>query len=455
MSAQELVEEFLGRIDALDGELNSFITVMADSARAQARECDRLRRSDPRPLHGFVVAVKDDIDVAGVRCTAGSRFFADRIADADAEVVRRLRARGAIVIGKVTMHEFAYGATTNNPHFGTCRNPWDTTRIPGGSSGGSGVAVAAGLCMGALGSDGGGSVRIPAALNGVSGLRPTLGTVSQEGVLPIVWSFETVGPMARAVADVAALHDALVAPAAGEATWRGDQANHLGGIVIGVPRHFFFDDVDPEICDAVRAAADELERLGAAIVDVDVSGAGDAVETATIVSRAEALAMHADRLERSPELFGDDVRARLELGRAISGAQLARALEQMRAARTSLSTTFGQVDVVLSPTTEVVAPPIVASEMIPTTARLTRLTWPWSVAGCPALSVPCGLSGEGLPIGLQLAAARHRDGLLLRIGNAYQQATDWHRRWPPAHVERGPDRRVPLLRDTHTADRAS
>src|SRR5262249_22443597 len=254
-------------------------------------------------------ALKDNIDTAGVRTTVGSAFFTDRVPGRDAEVARRLREAGAVLLGKVALHEFAYGATTQNPHHGLCRNPWDVHRIPGGSSGGSGAAVAAELCAAALGTDTGGSVRIPAALNGVSGLRPTTGRVSIRGVFPITWTFDTVGPLARTVEDVALLfsvlagfdpEDPLSVDAAEDA--RGLLAPDIAGLRIGVPRTFFFDDLDEETASSVHAAAEVLAASGALVEQIELPQAERAGETMAPMIWAEAYAIHRDRLEAQPEL---------------------------------------------------------------------------------------------------------------------------------------------------------
>ncbi len=435
--AEAMVRAALERIEATQPAVNAYVTVRAEAAIGEARALDAGGAGAGGPLAGLPGGVKDNIDVAGARGTAGSAHWADRVPRADAEAVRRLREAGAIVVGKTGLHEFAYGVTSNNPHFGAVRNPWDPSRIPGGSSGGSGAALGADTCLLALGTDTGGSVRIPAALNGVSALRPTHGAISTRGTFPVSASLDTVGPMARALADVAVLFEVLaghdpqdpwavdhpLAPAEGA-------ADDLAGLRIGVPDTFFFDGVEPAIERAVRAAAEELARLGADVEEVSVPGAHDAVGTANDLIRAEALSVHLDRLATAPERFGEDVRRRLELGRDVSGVDVAQAVRRMREWRVELAGVFAGVDLLLTPTTNAVAPPIATSEMIETTRRLTRFTYAWSLAGMPAASVPCGASEEGLPIGMQLAAAPWRDRTVLRAGIAFQGATDWHRRRP-------------------------
>ena len=437
-SAEALVQASLHRIAAVEPALNAFITVRAEQALAEARALVEQAGGRAGPLAGLPVAVKDNIDVAGTRGTAGSAFWAERVPDHDAETVRRLRAAGAIVVGKTALHEFAYGVTTNNPHFGPARNPWDPSRIPGGSSGGSGAALGADACLLALGTDTGGSVRIPAALNGVSALRPTFGAISTRGTCPVSASLDTVGPMARALTDVAVLFEVLagfdpadpwavehpLAPA-------GGSPDDLAGVRIGLPGEFFFEDVEPDIERAVRAGADGLAALGADVREIAVPGTAEAVSTANALIRAEALSVHAERMATAPERFGEDVRRRLELGRDVTGVEVALDLRRMREWRAELLAVFAGVDLVLTPTTNTVAPPVEGSEMIETTARLTRFTYAWSLASLPAVSVPCGSSAGGLPIGMQLAAAPWHDRVALRAGIAFQAATDWHRRRPP------------------------
>ncbi len=440
VTSSQLVEEYLARIDALDGELRAFVTVTRDEARARAAEADaeQERGGSLGPLHGLPIALKDNIATAGIRTTMGSTFFADYVPDEDAPVWRRLSEAGAVLLGKTQLHEFAYGATTQNPHHGACRNPWDTERTPGGSSGGSGAATGAGLCAVALGTDTGGSVRIPASLNGVSGIRPTLGRVSNTGVFHITWSFDTVGPLARSLADLAATFDVMAGYDGADVMSINRQAASLvdalgrdpTGIRVGVPRSVFFDDIDADIGAAVRAAADELAAAGLSVEPVDVPGAEDAVESCTHVIWSEATAIHAERLENNPDGFGADVRRRLMFGYDVSGPEYARCVEHGRRWRRTLEQLFESVDVILSPMNGVVAP-LADSEMIETTAKLTRFTYGWSLAGLPALSVPCGLSTGGLPIGLQLTAAPWQDAQLMSVAAAYQDRTGWHDGLPP------------------------
>lgn len=440
VSAVELADAFLERIEETQSTVRAFITVTHDLARADAKRVDREReRGRPLPLDGMPVGIKDNIDVGGARRTVASKFFESYVPEEDAEVVRRLRDAGAVIVGKTFLHEFVFGATCTNPFYGQCRNPWALDRIPGGSSGGSGAALAADLCIGALGSDTGGSVRIPAHLNGASGLRPTFGTVSNRGTFPISWTFDTVGPMARSMHDVARLYavmrsydsfDPRAAPYPRvdplEALERG-----IDGVRIGVPEEFFFDGLGRDIGHLVRAAADDLAGLGGDVFELSLPGVEEAYEICTLMIRADALALHRERLDEHPELFGDDVRERLTLGEAIKGWEYARMVERMYEWRRDMRLRFQtEVDLILTPTANAAAPPIEGAEMIATTAQLTRFTYPWSLAHMPAISIPCGFTSSGLPIGVQLGADHYQEALLFRAGVAYQGITDWHRRRP-------------------------
>ena len=441
VSAAALTRALLERIEARNTRLNAFLAVTAEAAMRDAERIDRERAGggDPGPLDGMPVAIKDNIDVAGTPATAGSAWFRERVPERDAEVVRRLRAAGAVVLGKTALHELAFGATTNNPHFGPCRNPWDPSRIPGGSSGGSGAALGDDLCIGALGTDTGGSVRVPAAFNGVSALRPTYGAISNRGVLSLSPSLDTVGPMARAIEDVERLAGVLIGhdredPFAVEPPARAADtgARSLRGARVGVPSTFFFGPpVEPDVAANARAAAAVLADLGASVEEIEIDGAERALADCAIVIRAEALAEHRERYERDGERLGEDVRRRLALGLEVSGVELAEALGRMRRWRRRMLAVFDAVDVILSPCAPVVAPPIESAETIATSAQVTRLCYPWSLAGLPCVAAPSGLDGAGMPTGLQLAAAPWRDGLALRAGAAYQRATAFHRRRPP------------------------
>jgi aspartyl-tRNA(Asn)/glutamyl-tRNA(Gln) amidotransferase subunit A len=440
LSSRALTDAYLTRIARYDDAVGAFITVAEEEAREQAEIADtHLERGEPvGPLHGLPIGIKDNIDTAGTRTTVGSRFFAHRVPTSDAEVVRRLREAGAVIVGKLSLPEFAYGGTTPNAHHGDCRNPWDLARIPGGSSGGAGAALAADFCACALGTDTGGSVRSPAALNGVSALRPTLGRVSSAGVFPITWSFDTVGPMARSVSDLSAVYEVLAGldpsdPRSVEAHLAA--RDDLGvadpsAVRIGLPSNFYFDAVDPEIVDLVRRAATVLEGLGCATDEVAIPGAAEAEAATRRMISAEALAIHAERLATDAARFGEDVRRRLSSGEAVTGPQYARDVQTGREWRLALSRVFDRFDVLLTPTAGVVAPLAAQTEMIETTRVMTRLTYGWTLAGLPVLALPCGFSGGGLPVGLQLIARPWAEQTLFTLGAAFQRETRWHMQGP-------------------------
>lgn len=441
LSPFELVDSYLERIDALNASLNVYLTVMAEEARTGARAAERaLRDTDGLgPLHGVPIALKDNYAVAGVRMTAGSRFLHDHVATTDAEVVTRLRAAGAIVLGKLNMHEWAIGATTRNPHYGACRNPWDADRIPGGSSGGSGAAVAADMAAASLGTDTGGSVRIPAALNGVCGLRPTVGRISNRGVIPVSWTFDTVGPLARRAEDVARLLQALAGYDAEDLTSVNQPASDylsglrqgVQGLRIGLLGGHFQTEPQPEVRDAISRAAQVYANLGAQIEEVELAEAESTIERTSEMLLAEAAAYHQPRLAERAEDFGPDVLTRLRIGAGVSGSQYARNRQEQRRWQRELDRAFARFDILLAPTCGMPAPGIESSEGVETTRLLTRFTYPFSLAEVPVLSLPCGFC-NGLPVGLQLVAPHWQEARLLRVAWAYQQETDWHLQRPTA-----------------------
>ena len=447
VSALELTDAILDRIDGRR-ELGAYISVTAEQARDAAREADERRARGDRlgPLDGIPLALKDNIDVTGVPATAGAAWFRNRVPRRDAVVARRLRAAGAVIVGKTNMHELAYGATNDNPHFGTCTNAWDPRRIPGGSSGGSGAALGADLCLVALGTDTGGSVRIPAALNGVTALRPTYGSVSNRGVLPITPSLDTVGAMARSALDTATVahaiagydrHDPYSAPPPAIAPASAPAGGSLKGLRVAIADGYFFDGVSEAVAANAHAAAEVLRELGASLERIDTAAARRATADCSLLIRAEALAVHERRLARDGDRLGEDVRRRLELGREVTGVQVARALDRMRHWQARMRGALQRVDMILTPTTPEVAPPLAGAEMIATTAHLTSFTYPWSLAGLPAISLPSGSGEHGMPTGVQLTAAPWRDGLLLEVGIAFQQVTSFHRERPRSRSRQG------------------
>jgi aspartyl-tRNA(Asn)/glutamyl-tRNA(Gln) amidotransferase subunit A len=440
VDAQTLADAFLSRIGRLNPGLNAIVTSTPEIAAVDARRVGEARAAGrPLPLDGLPIVLKDNIDLGGVRCTVGSKLFLDRIAPRDAFVVARLRTAGAVVIAKAHLHEFAYGATSNSA-LGAARNPWDPSRIPGGSSGGNGAALAADLTVGALGTDTGGSIRMPSAFTGVAGLRPTLGAVSNGGVFPCAASLDTVGPMARSAGDVRALFAVMKGFDPGD-PWSSDAGRdeaasgpeRIRGLRVGIVEDFFFDQADAEIVERIDDAAEVLRALGASVVPFRISGLAEAYSSCTLLMRAEASALHEDLIDDESAPIGEDVRGRLRLGRAITGIELARVLaHRMRWRRELACTLQRDVDVLLSPAIAVPTPSIEGTDTLSTTTLLTRMTLPWSFAGIPAISIPCGFRSDGMPVGMQIAAAPWRDTLTIDVAEAYQTVTDWHRR-RPAH----------------------
>ena len=437
VSPVELTSACLERIAGIDAQVNAFITVTADTAVGEARaaERERVRGEAAGPLAGVPIAVKDLFDTAGVRTTAGSSFFAERVPDRDAAVVQKLRAAGAVLLGKLNMHEWALGVTNDNPHYGACHNPWALDRITGGSSGGSAAALAAGMCFGSLGSDTGGSIRIPASLCGVVGLKPTYGRVSLRGVVPLSWSLDHAGPMARRVSDVALLLDVIAGPdradpgsadvAADDYTTRLDDG--ISGWRIGVIADEWLGDIESNVHALVRTATRVLASAGAQIEELAAPELPDAARLNGLMTTADAATFHRERMESAPLHFGSDVLARLRRGAGYGATDYADARRQQMILRHTFSSWFvehgGMFDAVALPTTPCTAPRIAGLDAVATAPVLTRLTAPFNFTGLPALSVPCGLTPEGLPVGLQIVGAPWAERRVLRVGRAYELAS--------------------------------
>ena len=449
VSARAVAEAFIARIAALDPAINSFITVLGDRALDQAARLDAARGTGARPglLAGVPIAVKDLVDVAGVPTTGGGHPRFARTPREDAPLVARIRAAGGIIVGKTNLHEFAYGVTNVNRHHGATRNPWALDRIPGGSSGGSAAAVAAGLCAAAVGTDTGGSIRIPAALCGVVGLKPTLGAVPLEGVFPLGWSLDHAGPITRSVADAALLYRVMAGlpePAAeGGTPGRrvAPDGGPLAGVRVGVPRPFFWEDVADDVRRPLEEALDVLRALGATVRDVEIPWAGLANAASAIILAVEAMTLHAQRLRDHPEAFGDEVRVRLDRGFFVPGAALLRAQRARAFLTRTFEAAFEGVDVLVTPTTAAAAATLADAERAAAgnaasmSLSLTRLTNPFNVSGQPAISVPCGLTVERQPVGLQIVGRRGDEGGVLRVAAAYEAATEWHRLHPPLEAQ--------------------
>jgi len=443
LSPVELCRVLLDRCARLEPHLNAFITLapdrILDEARAAERElaAGRLRG----PLHGVPIAVKDLCWTRGERTTGGSKVLADFLPGEDASVVARLRAAGAIVFGKTNTPEFAYGPL-NQYHYGPSRNPWDLGRFTGGSSMGAAAALAGGLVPGALGSDTGGSIRGPAHWSGVTGLKPTYGRVPLRGVIPLATSLDHVGPMTRSAHDAALLlgviagHDPDDPTSADQPVpdYRAELAAPVRGVRIGVPRGYFWEALPPDIAAAVTAALEELRRLGLVVADVEIAEWAAAAEASKVLIRCEAAAEYRKVLkERAGDLIAE-VRERLEAGAATAAPDYVDALRAGGRLRFALRRLFQRVDVLALPGRHQTAPRMDAGGKLLDPLSPRNFTAPFNLAGIPALTVPCGFDGAGLPIGLQLAGRAWEDALLLRVAHAYQQATDWHRRRPKLPV---------------------
>ncbi len=446
LSPVELVDAYLARIDAHNPLLNAYVTVTADAARAEAKDAEaEISAGRYRgPLHGIPIALKDLYATKGVRTAAGSKILWDRVPEEDATVTTKLREAGAINLGKTNTHEFAFGVTTNNPHFGPTRNPWDTSRIPGGSSGGSGAAVAAGLATMAMGTDTGGSIRIPAALCGTVGLKATHGRVSTAGIIPLSWTLDHAGPLTRTVGDAAIVlnaiagydpADAMTVPVPVE-DYRRALGAGVQGLRFGVLRGGFFDLGDAEIGQAMEAAFDLFRSLGATVEDVDGSVLWEGRAAVADIILAEARWYHAASLRDRPGDIGEDVRGRLTRRTDLSADELLTALRTRDAVTVATSALLTHYDALLLPTTRIVAPPIAGQTVVINGEEvfapnvLTSNTNPFNLTGMPALSVPCGFTDAGLPMSLQIVSRRWDETMALRVGAAYERATEWHRRRP-------------------------
>ncbi len=441
VSPVEVARAHLARIERLEPKLNAFLAVTADRALAAAAAAEReLAAGAGRgPLHGVPMALKDLFDTAGVVTTAGSRILAANVPARDAAAVERLRAAGLVLLGKTNMHEFAYGTTTNNPHYGPCRNPWDLERSPGGSSGGSGAALAAGMCPLSLGTDTGGSIRIPASACGVAGLKPTFGRVSRRGVVPLAWSFDTVGPMARTVEDLALLMNAVAGPDP-EDEWCAARApedfareleDGARGLTLGVPREWFFEDVEPGIAARVREAIAVLEREGARLVDVALPGMADAHTAHHAILAAEASAFHGPWLRERPQDYGEAMRAGLELGELLPAVDYVNARRLQAIVRAMFRAALARVDALVAPSLP--HGPLRIGEAMSREPAVAwnRLLTPVNVAGYPAASAPCGFDEAGMPVGLQIVGRPFEEARVLRVARAYERATEWGTRRPP------------------------
>ncbi len=439
-SSLELTEACLRQIERLNPTINAFITPAPELAVQAALQADALISLQPSNLNdlallGVPVALKDLFETKGVRTTAGSKFFAENIPGQDAEAVLKLKLAGAVILGKTNTHEIALGVTGVNPHFGAVKNPWDPSRITGGSSSGSAAAVAAGMCLAALGTDTGGSIRIPASLCGVVGLKPTYGRVSTRGVVPLSWNLDHVGLLARTVWDAAIMLQVLAGfdphdPASLDVPV-DDYLVHLEdgvkGWRVALAVGEYSESSDPEVWAGVQDAAKVFKVLGARVEKVDLSWIAYLAQANTRITQADAAAFHRERLAAHPDWFGADVLQRLQTGAALTSSEYALARRMQVEGRRCFEMFFAKYNLLLLPTTPIPAPPIAGTGALEAARLLTRFTAPFNLTGLPALSVPCGWVG-GLPFGVQMVAPHWGEAKVLQAGHSFEQATDWHLR---------------------------
>jgi aspartyl-tRNA(Asn)/glutamyl-tRNA(Gln) amidotransferase subunit A len=440
----------LARIEQLNPKLNAYITVAAELALAQAKTAEselfaprgRKGHHDRGPLHGIPISLKDNIYTKGFRTTAGSRILKDFTPRHDAEVVVLLKEAGAVILGKTNMHEFAYGVTSNNPHFGPVHNPYDLARIPGGSSGGSAAAVAAGLSYGSIGTDTGGSIRIPASLCGITGLKPSWGRISFEGIIPLSPAFDCAGPLARTVGDAAILTGVLYSRVGREPNMARPSTlrSAPGKFSLGVPRQLFFDALSPEVRNAFDAALRDLCRAGMTTKDISIPLLDETEDAGNHIAWVDAALYHQQQgyfPARSAE-YGDDVRSRLEMGCKVQAVDYLRALEIQKQffQQLHLALAESDVDAIVFPSTAIEAPLLnqetirIGAHEYPARALLLRHNRPANLAGVPAVSVPCGFTRSGLPIGLQFMASVSSEPVLLRIAKIFERTQPQYRRPP-------------------------
>ena len=434
ISPVELTRAHLDRIQAYDQLLNSFITITPELALQQARkaESEILRGEYKGSLHGIPLGLKDLFETEGIRTTAGSTFFADYIPDADAAVVHKLKEAGAVILGKMNMHEIALGVTNENPHYGDCCNPWNLRHITGGSSGGNAAALAAGLCIGAMGSDTGGSIRIPSSLCGVVGFKPTYGRVSLRGVIPLSWNLDHAGPMARSVKDVSILLQTIAGYDSQDAwsinapvdNYLAQLDRDMNGWRIAIASDSYFTDsevVDKEVMEAINETCRMFEGFGAHVEPVAFPNAREAAMANGLMTPCDAAAFHHQRLAENPQGFGRDVLKRLQTGAAYTSTEYSEARRMQTILRCQFNEFFDDYDLLLTPTTPVSAPIRGSADAIERAKLLTRFTAPFNLTGLPALSIPCGWTSEKMPIGLQIIGKAWAEVKILSAANLFEE----------------------------------
>lgn len=451
LSPVELTRTALERIARLNPDLNAFITVLDEQALVTAAQAEQelMAGRSRGPLHGIPIGLKDLCTTKGIRTTSGSKLFHDHLPTEDATVATRLAAAGTILLGKLHMNEFAYGPDGDNIHYGRARNPWNLDCLTGGSSSGSGAAVAASLCLGALGTDTGGSIRIPAALCGIVGLKPTYGRVSRYGITPLAWSLDHAGPMAKTVEDVALLLQAMAGYDAQDRStvqqpvpdYAGSLRDGVRGLRIGIPREYFYETLDPEVETTVQQAIEVMKGLGASIHQVSWPSLRFATLTALTVVLVEASAFHERWIRTRPQVYHPDIALLLKWGLLLPASAYLKAQRLRALLCREVGTLWQEVDVLVTPATMLAAPQAherqvhIGERQLSMREALLRLMRPFNLTGLPAMSLPCGFTAQGLPIGLQIAGKPFDEATVLRLGYAYEQQTDWHRRRPPlGHV---------------------
>ncbi len=442
-SALDLTEACLQRIARLNPTINAFITPTTELAVQGAMQADVLLARNPSNLDeltllGLPLGIKDLIDVAGEPTTAGSRFFTERIPAEDAQVVLKLKLSGAVVLGKTNTHEIALGVTGVNPHFGAVKNPWDTSHISGGSSSGSAAAVASGMCLAAIGTDTGGSIRIPAAFCGVVGLKPTYGRVSTRGVIPLSWNLDHIGTLTRTVRDAAMMISVMAGfdphdPASANITMEDYLARIENGVRdwrVALATGEYIETSESEVVAALDRAAQVFKDLGAQVEKVDMSWLAELALANGQMTQADAATFHQERLREHPDRFGTDVLERLRIGAAMSSSDYALTRRKQVESRRHFEMFFDKFDILLLPTTPVPAPRIEDTGPIRAARLLTSFTSPFNLTGLPVLSMPCGFNETGLPLGLQIVSKHWAETKVLQAGNAFELATDWHKLHP-------------------------
>ena len=444
-SARAIIDRALAEAQQQQDQWRSFITLTPELARRQADTVDTLvNQGRWLPLAGVPLAIKDLFDVEGVPTTCGSKVFGDRPAATNATVIQKLVAAGAVVLGKANVHECAFGFTGENPTFGNCKNPWNADRVPGGSSSGSAVAVTLGICPLALGSDTGGSIRLPAALCGLLGLKPTYGRVSRQGVAPLAWSMDHVGPLTRTASEAALVLEVIAGEDPADETASGRPVPRytaeidkpLDGVRIGLPRPMFFDSLQTDVAEAIDAAAAQLAAQGAELVETALPHLDEVLGAHRAIIFSEAAAYHQPFLAEKADRYGEDVRIQLQAGCCLTAVDYLRGQRVRRIVRDAWAEVFASVDCLLTPTSLATAVQFGTRSLdlpggeIPLLHAYLGLTLPFNLTGHPAASVPCGFSKEGLPIGMQIVAKPFDEATLLRVAHQYQKHTDWHRRLP-------------------------